>query len=56
MSPKTLIYIGMAVGSAVGGLIPSIWGAGVFSMSSTILTAVGGFAGIWAGYKLSRMM
>jgi hypothetical protein len=25
-------------------------------MTSTLLTAVGGFGGIWLGYKLSRMM
>lgn len=46
----------MAIGSAIGGFLPSIWGDGAFSMWATVLAAVGGFAGIWLGYRLSRMM
>lgn len=56
MSRKTIIYICMAIGSTVGGLIPTLWGDSFLSMTSTLLTAVGGFAGIWVGYKLSRMI
>lgn len=44
----------MAVGSTIGGYIPALWGAGFFSFSSVILTAVGGILGIWLGYKLSN--
>ncbi len=44
----------MIIGSTVGGYIPALWGAGFFSMSSIVLTAVGGFLGIWFGYKISR--
>jgi hypothetical protein len=54
MSSKALIWIGMFVGSAVGGYIPSLWGDGFFTFSSVILTTVGGLLGIWAGYKLSN--
>ncbi len=42
----------MAVGSAIGGYIPNLWGAGFLSFSSIILTAVGGIAGIWLGFRL----
>ena len=54
-SKKTLIMIGMAVGSSLGGFVPMLWGAGMFSMASIAFSAVGGVAGIYAGYKLSRM-
>ena len=44
----------MIVGSTVGGLIPNLWGAGFLDMSSVIFTALGGFAGIWLGFKLGQ--
>jgi hypothetical protein len=54
MKPRTIIGIGAAVGSTAGAYLPLLWGAGLFSSSSVILTTVGGFAGVWLGYKLSR--
>lgn len=44
----------MFVGSGLGGFIPYLWGAGTFSLSSVIFTAIGGFLGIWLGYKISQ--
>lgn len=55
MKAKTLIMIGMVVGSTLGGYLPALWGAGGFSIASVILGMVGGIAGIWAGFRLSRM-
>lgn len=54
MNSKSIIWIGVFVGSTIGGFIPSLWGADFLSMSSVIFTAIGGFAGIWLGYKLSN--
>lgn len=54
MSPKSTIYLFMAVGSAIGSYIPVLWGGSVLGMASVILTAVGGFFGIWVGFKLTR--
>jgi uncharacterized membrane protein YeaQ/YmgE (transglycosylase-associated protein family) len=54
MEPRTLIWIGVAVGSTIGGFIPTLWGASFLSFSSMLLSAVGAFVGIWLGYKLSR--
>lgn len=51
---KSLIWIGVLVGTTVGGFVPSLWGAGMFSLSGVIFSAVGGFLGIWLGYKLSN--
>ena len=55
MNAKKLIFICMAIGSAIGGYIPLLWGDSAFSFTSIVLTAVGGIAGIWAGFRLSRM-
>ena len=44
----------MFIGSAIGGYIPMLWGGSLFSFSSIILTAVGGLAGIWLGFKISN--
>ncbi len=43
----------MAIGSTIGGYIPTLWGAGFLSFSSVILTAIGGILGIYLGYKIS---
>ena len=56
MNPKNLIWIGVFVGSSIGGYLPALWGDSLFSMSSIILSAVGGLAGIWAGWKLSQII
>lgn len=55
MSPKTLIWIGIFVGGTIGGYVPTLWGADLFSFSSIIGNTIGGIAGIWAGWKLSQM-
>lgn len=55
MNSKALIWIGMFVGSAVGGAVPNLWGGNFLSMSSVLLTAVGGLVGIWVGFKLGNL-
>ncbi len=50
---KLLIMIFMVIGSSIGSYLPVLWGGNVFSMLSIFLGAAGGFAGIWAGYKLA---
>ncbi len=54
MGSRPLIWIGVFIGSTVGGLIPSLWGAGLFSFSSLLFSALGGFAGIWLGFRLEN--
>jgi hypothetical protein len=53
MGKKTLIWAGMLIGSTIGSIIPSIWGAGMFSVSSVLGTGIGALLGIWVAYKLS---
>ncbi len=52
MQMKSLVWIGLGVGSTIGGMIPLLWGGSALSMSSVILSAVGGMVGIWGGYRL----
>jgi len=52
MSRNQLIWILLTIGSLIGSYLPTLWGAGFLSISSVILSAVGGFAGIYLGFKL----
>ncbi|MEO5988233.1 MAG: hypothetical protein ABIR01_04935 [Candidatus Eisenbacteria bacterium] len=54
MDSKRFILFGATVGSIIGSVVPSLWHASMFSWSSVLLTALGGFAGIWVTYKLTR--
>jgi hypothetical protein len=56
MSKKSLIWIGVFVGSTAGSFIPVLWGASVLGVSSILWSTIGGLAGIWGGYKLSQMI
>ena len=51
---KKGIYFGAFVGSTIGGCVPMLWHASMFSMSSILLSTVGGIAGIWAAWRLGR--
>lgn len=43
---------GMFIGSALGGWVPSLWGAGMLSLSAVVGSLVGGLLGIWAAFRL----
>ncbi len=47
------IWLGVLIGSVIGGFIPDLWGADLFSYSSVLLSTVGALAGLWLGYKMS---
>jgi len=54
MSSKFLITVGLIIGTTIGSYLPLLWGDSVFSLSSVFLTFIGGLAGVWLGYKISR--
>lgn len=54
MGSKTLIYIFMAIGSFVGGWLPTLWGASALGGWSMLGGLIGGGLGIWAGFKLGQ--
>lgn len=51
---KSTVWVGMTVGSVIGGYIPTLWGDSFISFTSVILTAIGGIIGIYLGFKLSE--
>lgn len=56
MSTKAIIWIAMFIGSAIGGYIPVLWGASLFSYSSLLFNGIGGIAGVLLGVKLGQML
>jgi hypothetical protein len=51
---KKAIWVGMFVGSTLGGFVPMLWHASLFSLWGIVLSTVGGLVGIWAGYRVSH--
>lgn len=51
---KKLVWIGVMVGSTLGGLLPMLWHASLFSMSGMVLSMIGGLAGIWVAWRIER--
>ena len=54
MESKKLIWLGVFVGSTIGGFIPMLWGADAFSFSSILFSSLGAIFGIYLGFKLSQ--
>jgi hypothetical protein len=54
MGSRWSIWLGIFIGSTIGGLIPELWAAGVFSYSSVLFSSVGAVAGLWIGFKLGN--
>jgi len=48
---KKTIYLGMIIGGVAGGYVPALWGAGLFSVSSIIGSAIGAILGVWLTFK-----
>lgn len=44
----------MTIGGTVGAYVPMLWGDSALSMSSVVLSGVGGILGIWIGFKLGE--
>ncbi len=51
MHSKSAYYLAAFIGTTVGGLIPSLWGAGFLSYSSLIFSTIGGILAIVITYK-----
>jgi uncharacterized membrane protein YeaQ/YmgE (transglycosylase-associated protein family) len=51
---KKTIYLGAIIGAIVGGYVPALWGASLFSFSSIIGSTIGGILGIWLTFKFLR--
>ena len=47
------IWMGIFIGSTIGGMIPWLWGDSILSYSSVLLSAVGAIVGLWIQFKAS---
>jgi uncharacterized membrane protein YeaQ/YmgE (transglycosylase-associated protein family) len=54
MDRKKLVMLGTVVGGYAGGYIPLLWGAGTFSFSGLLFSALGSCIGIWLGFQLGE--
>lgn len=45
------MWLFVAVGSTIGGLVPEAWGGSAFGLAA--LGCLGGLAGIWAAIRLT---
>lgn len=51
MSDKTIVLLFATTGSIIGSYLPAVFGASWLSPWSIVLAMIGGFAGIWMGYR-----
>lgn len=54
MSKKSLVTVGMIVGSLIGGYLPSVFGFDVFSIIGILGSFVGAILGIGLGMKFGE--
>jgi hypothetical protein len=50
---RSVMGLCVLAGMTIGGFVPELWGAGSFSLSSLLFSALGGVAGVWAGARLA---
>jgi hypothetical protein len=51
MPSRPRIWLGIILGSTIGGLVPGLWGGGLFSYASVLLSGAGALAGLWIAFK-----
>jgi hypothetical protein len=51
---KKILYLFLIIGGIIGGYVPALWGASLFSTTSIIGNFVGGAAGLYLGYRLTK--
>ena len=47
------IWMGVLIGSTIGGLIPALWGDDMLSYWGVLFSGAGAFVGLWIAYKSS---
>ncbi len=50
------IWVGLFLGSILGGYIPILWGESLFSLYSILFSAIGALIGIVIGFKFSTWL
>jgi uncharacterized membrane protein YeaQ/YmgE (transglycosylase-associated protein family) len=52
MPSRILIWVAILIGSTIGGAIPELWGVGMFSYPSLLLSSIGALVGLWIAFKV----
>jgi hypothetical protein len=53
MHSRGTIWMCATMGTLVGGFVPALWGGSQLGVASLLFAALGGFAGVWAGVRLT---
>jgi hypothetical protein len=53
---RKFVWIGLFVGSAIGNMLPMLWGGDAISISGVLFSMIGGIVGIWLGYRIGQSM
>jgi uncharacterized membrane protein YeaQ/YmgE (transglycosylase-associated protein family) len=56
MNAKTLVRLGILIGSTVGGYVPTFFGAELLSFSALFGSLIGGIVGVWIAYKVDEQL
>ena len=48
------IWLGLTIGSTLGGMVPALWHASMFSLWGVVFSTAGGIVGIWAAWKIRQ--
>jgi predicted MFS family arabinose efflux permease len=51
MPSRGAIWLGILVGSTLGGLVPLLWGGEMLSYSGVLLSGIGAFVGLWVAVR-----
>ncbi len=49
-----MVWLGMFVGSTIGGFVPELWGDSAFSLAAVFTSGAGAILGVWLGWRISR--
>ncbi|MBV8396589.1 MAG: hypothetical protein JO064_10080 [Actinobacteria bacterium] len=49
---RSVVTLCAGAGMTLGGFVPELWGASMFSLASLLFTAAGAAGGIWLGARL----
>ena len=50
---RSVIGLCALAGMTVGGYLPDLWGESAFSLTSLVVSGLGGLAGVWFGVRLA---
>ena len=53
---KKVLWICLALGTTVGGFVPTIWGASSLGVVSLLFSGIGGLGGVWMARRISESL